>query len=251
MEQPDFTNLSNLYAIACDSFESGTCKLKFEFVNYLNIHCRIYQSGKQYVITFTPFDYVTLSSYVRTGVGILTKQDLVDLGNGIGMNRFFHDVARAFVSDITSVIPSKSTIYIAGISMGGSIGLCASYFLHLAGYTRIRITTFGSPRVGNLQLRNWFDGKNVNNYALLMKIDDVRRIDPVCLFPSTSYGAYVNNSLQGIYERKVVPNPLLYVDQEDTDLSLTKIVFSLGFPSSVARLWNEIHTIETYYEALC
>lgn len=258
MAVTDLDNLSNMLIIAdCNNshdFPSDFVNVQ-SVTNKLGIDCHVYKCGNDRVVTFSPFDYKSLMSFVSTGASLLYKQDMVSLDGGVCMNRFFHDNAKEFYDMVRPALKCRGKIYITGVSMGGSIGLCFSYFVReLKKKSTVRVHTFGSPRVGNLALRNWFDRNvTVDNYTLVRVVNGVKRVDPVCLFPSTTYGCYVNNNLQAIFNKEIMKDASVYMDQPDTHITLTSVAWNArngGLDKDTAQLWDEIHDIGRYFEDL-
>lgn len=220
----------------------------------LGVTCYVYElEEKQLIITITPFYYQSFLSYLKTGFCLLQKQQLIEVPDRshLRMNKFFYTVASYFLEKLENTIMfHKNSINIIGMSMGGAIGLCLACLMTIKKYI-INVITFGAPRIGNLALRKYLNRCKkvcVKNYALIKIIDNIKRIDPVCLFPSAKYDCYVNNELIGIFDGDFVKPASLYMDQPDTHISLKSLICNFGFDDFTLELWREIHTIKTYYE---
>lgn len=240
MTETDLHNLQNILTIAdCNNEEPFIAKDIQEFArfNYNDIECIVYlQKKTTAIITFSPFDFKDYRS-LKTGFQLIFYQNIQNMGN-VGMNSFFNTVSSYFCEKV-KFPPDVTKLYITGISMGGAIGQCFYYHFVQNHKMPTKIFSFGSPRVGDKNLHDWFE-KNVDikNYVLVKN----NKIDPVCLFPSG--GEYINNANLKTIGR------ISKISQPDTEITFKSLLYNFGLERSVSELWDEIHNISEYYESL-
>jgi hypothetical protein len=143
----------------------------------------------------------------------------------------------------------KGKLYITGISLGGALGQC--FYYNLCNNTNFNkktiITTFGSPRIGDVKLKAWFINKKtkIYNIVLFKKYEIYRKPDPVCLFPG--YDNYTNNSnLFMLINNQLVPYADNYIPEDLPKMD----IYNLFTNGDISKEWNDIHDIGEYYEHL-
>lgn len=246
----DLKNLLNMYLLTytSESFDLPVwCEEQIG-----GIKCRIYKTQGTLIVTFSPFNCENWLDYLRIGGKLVWQQDMVSCGSAGKMNRFFHNVSREFVKCIREKNPKFSKMIITGMSMGAALGQC--FYYHFKPRVQTRIYAFGSPRIGDIRLRNWFENQKklkITNYALFKLIDNVKRIDPVCLFPSCAYGQYVDNAhMTMIYNRKIVEQAEYFIYGHDTEITPWSVFYNCGLSKKVRKLWDLIHDTDEYYDQL-
>ena len=252
----DLNNYRNLFTLADNhSHRDGLKGVELIKEVSLNDTVRgfLYKVEESHVLTFTHFDYYSLCGYLCTGAGLLFKQNLTQVGEkGEAMFQFFAEKAVQFWTELESILSGLDHLFISGISMGGAMSL--AFYWHLSQHIFLPVTlvTFGAPRIGNDQLREWFTDQNgleVTSFGLVKKVDGKYRADPVCLFPPRGSDEYsFNPNLKRIRGKKVQSLERSVIgDQPDTDLSIKTVVFG---SNETSRLWDEIHNLEEYSNTL-
>ena len=250
----DLDNIENLFMIAnCHNFKPDFKQLAS--IEYdATIKGFLYEYRNNYIVTFTPYDYKGLLSYLKTGMKLLYNQDLTRLEDG-GMNSFFYRYSLRFFEDMKPFFTKKvKKIYVTGISMGGAMSQCFYYHLHsiLPPSTSTILYTFGSPRIGDGKLMQWFTRqkklhlKNIFLLKLVQQDGITQRIyDPVCTFPNRE--EYINNAnLYGLCHNKLLSDGTSLIDRELYEFTLCNLFFS----SALSKAWEETHNIEEYESAL-
>ena len=216
----------------------------------------IYTCGNDVVITFSS----CIGSFVSTGCQIVCWQSMTKLEDGRAMNSFFHTYAGVFYKEffptLKRCIKKRSKVYITGISMGGTLSLGFYYYMRKDFTNFCQLMTFGAPRIGNRQLKDWFreecdNNLDLNNYVLFKTFDNTRKADPVALLPiRTRQNPYVDNLFMiMIYEHRFCSANRM-IEQPDTNISFCSILYGLFFQTEQSKWWDEIHNIEEYYSAL-
>lgn len=249
----DLENLNNIYLLTytCGDF-SDQLEIWHE-EKYMGIIFRVYIQEKTLIVTFSPFNNEKWSEYLRIGFQLVWYQNI----NKSGMNTFFHDTSLYFAEKVSKKFKSffrkpDANLVITGMSMGGALGQC--FYYHLKPDVQTRIYSFGSPRIGNGDLYNWFKNRKnlyIVNYALFKMVGKYRKVDPVCIFPSQYRGDYSHNyNLTMIFDGTVASSAWQYIDQLDTDISLYGLICNCGFDKETSRLWELIHDTDAYDEAI-
>lgn len=246
----DLDNLSNMYLLTYTSDNFNQLSLYWtETIG--GIKCKIYRHNSTLIVTFSPFNCDNCLDYFRIGGKIVWQQDMIDCGVG-KMNRFFHNVSKEFADRLRLKNPKFSNLIISGMSMGAALGQC--FYYHFRPSVKTTIHAFGSPRVGDSNLRNWFQSQKklkITNYALFKLVNNVKKIDPVCLFPSCRYGPYVNNAnMTMLYDGKIINQAEYSIDGPDTDITLMSIISNCGLDKNSGYLWDLIHDTDEYYYAV-
>ncbi len=250
----DLNNIANLFSIAdChNSTEFKGLKLIKNVKFDDTIQSFLYKYGKDYILTFTPYDYKNAYSYLKTGFEILYNKDLIKVHHGF-MNNFFYTYSTKFVDNMKNELSTlKGKLYITGISLGGALG--QSFYYNLCNNTnfdrKTYITTFGAPRIGDTNLKLWFINKmktnmTIYNIVLFKKYEIYRKPDPVCLFPG--YDNYTNNAnLFMLIDNQLVPNADIYIPEDLPKMN----VYNLFMNGDISKEWGDIHDIGEYYEHL-
>jgi len=254
----DLNNIVNLFTIAdCHNSNSFNGLKLIKNVKFdETIQAFLYKHGKDYILTFTPYDYKNAYSYLKTGFEILYNKNLIKVKDGY-MNNFFHDYSVKFVNSMKEkMLNLKGKLYITGISLGGALGQC--FYYNLCNNTNFDrqtyITTFGSPRIGDIKLKLWFMDKIkektknntvVYNIVLFKKYEIYRKPDPVCLFPG--YENYTNNSnFFMLLNNQLVPDADIYIPEDLPKMS----IYNLFTNKDISTEWNDINNIGEYYENL-
>lgn len=226
----------------------------------------VYMSGTMKGVMFKENDsntaYISFSSLVPfwfldflvKGWYIIKDQELVDCGNGIQMNRFFHYWSKLFVERFIPVLGKTQIdkLVITGMSMGGAMSQCFAYnLLTQLGDTRhfkVEVLAFGSPRVGNAELGKWLtENVTIVNYSVVVKIGDKFWGDPACYFPCSE--GYVNNP--NLKLKRMGEEFCGSVESDSTDISFTTLKREWSFvPLSVLPAWNKAHQFHTYMDNL-
>jgi len=260
----DLDNIQNMFLIAdCHNNDQPDLQLVKKY-NYNSIIKGIlYKYKSNLIITFGCYDYCgDVFSFASTGFQLWYYQNMKKIGC-LGINTFFHNYSKLIYNEFESYINDhikafpKGHIYITGISMGGALSQC--FYYHFKQTTqssyRVSISTFGSPRIGDANLRKWFmnntkSGLTINNYVLFKLIDGYKKADPVVLFPHCSTSnCYVNNAkLTMIFNKQIEKsvNASNIIDQPDTDITLKSLICG----SHYSKYWDEIHDLEQYYNNL-
>jgi hypothetical protein len=250
MSKVDLSDLSNIYLLTYTSTVYDQISVWYE-EQIEGITCRIYKIEKTMIVTFSPFDCQNFIDYFRIGGKLVWQQDMIDCKDG-KMNRFFHNVSQNFVDRIRAKKPKFSKLIITGMSMGAALGQC--FYYHFKPSVNTKIYAFGSPRIGDANLRSWFEKRNsltIANYALFRLVDGCKRIDPVCLFPSCKYGVYVNNSnMKMLYEGQLFDQAEYIIDGPDTEITLLSILCNCGLDKETSHLWDLIHDTDKYYSMI-
>jgi hypothetical protein len=248
----DLNNITNLFTIAdChNSTEFKDLKLIKNIKFDDTIQSFLYQHGKDYILTFTPYDYKNAYSYIKTGFEILYNKDLIKVKHGY-INNFFNNYSIKFVDSMkTEMTKLKGKLYITGISLGGALG--QSFYYNLCNNTNFNrktfITTFGSPRIGDTNLKLWFlnqTNTKIYNIVLFKKYEIYRKPDPVCLFPG--YDNYTNNAnLFMLLNNQLVPNADNYIPEDLPKMN----IYNLFMNEDISKEWSDIHDIGEYYSQL-
>jgi hypothetical protein len=252
----DLENISNMYLLTYTSETFDNMKVWYEKERN-GIRLKIYKYGKKMIVCFSPFNCEKIIHHLYNGAMILWKQDTIniDIGN---VNRFFYDISLELSKEIMSKIrdfffSGKKKLIITGMSLGGALGQCFYiHFRNLIGDYQTTIHSFGSPRIGDIKLAKWFISQNkleITNYGLFeLDSDNIKRIDPVCLFPSRKYGNYVNNvNLKMIFRKQIVDHAEYNIDQPDTEITPLSIICNLGLDKKTSELWDKIHDTDLYF----
>ena len=257
----DLNNLKNMFVIADCRTNNKHKGLKLVKNTVLNqtLQSFLYKSGKDLVLTFTSYEPTDLKG-LWTGVMIWYYQNMVTTPFG-SMNQFFHDKSLIFYNDMKEDIQkhftkhSKGYLYITGISMGGAMS--QAFYYHIQPIQKTIITTFGSPRIGDMNLRDWFyscckNKLSICNYALFKQFGLCKRVDPVITFPhKDNKQRYVNNSnLIMIYKNILSNNAEYSIDQDDIHITVSHIICNFLVSSELDKYWQEIHNIDEYYNGL-
>ena len=244
-------NLLNMYLLTYTSNVFSQLSIWYE-EQIGGITCRVYKINKTMIVTFSPFHCEKLIDYFRIGGKLIWQQDMVDCVVG-KMNRFFHNVSQNFARRIRDKKPKFSKLIITGMSMGAALGQC--FYYHFKPLVETKIYAFGSPRIGDADLRSWFEKQRhltITNYGLFKLVDGFKRIDPVCLFPSCKYGLYVNNAnMTMLYDGQIVAQAEYIIDGPDTEITPLSILCNCGLDKETSRLWDLIHDTDEYFRFLC
>jgi hypothetical protein len=260
----DLNNFKNMFLISsncasnCETEEIKGLNLVKNTVLNQTLQSFLYTCGTDLVLTFTPFNPQDLQGLL-VGVKLWYYQNMIRTQNG-DINKFFYDNALLFYNDLKSYIHAhftkytKSRLYITGISMGGA--LSQAFFYHIKNLDKkIIITTFGSPRIGDVKLRDWFcQQKNlkISNYALFKKFGLYKKVDPVITFPHRNKTQlYVNNAnLLMIYNKVIKKNVDCHIDQPDISITIPSLIKRLFVSCELDKYWEDIHNIDEYYESI-
>lgn len=255
----DLTDLSNMYLLTYTSETYKGLNLWYE-TEKNGIKLKIYQSKKTLIVSYSPFNCDQLTHHLYNGGLIVWKQDTIDIDIG-AVNRFFYETSLSLASDILPNIKKffkkhQAKLIISGMSLGGALG--QSFYLHfrrLVGDYPTIIHSFGSPRVGDMKLSDWFicqKNLQISNYALFeLDSDNIKRIDPVCLFPSRRYGNYVNNpNLKMLFRKKIIDQADYYIDQPDTEITPLSLCCNFGLDKRTCELWEAIHDTDLYLDCV-
>lgn len=267
----DLENAKNMFIIAdChDLYDMASDMVIVKTVEF-NATTKAYvykcaSSPGEYVLTFTPFDFKSIGSFIRTGVALIRNQHLVNVGGTVRMNCFFNAISAKFINKLLDYLQSLriSTLHMTGISMGGAMAQCFYYHACRGGLNcSVSISTFGAPRIGNLAMFNWFrkratSKKNplvIKNYALFKLFEGLRKIDPVCLFPASTQMKdyrYCNNyALTMIFDGGFYEHADYHIDQPDTNITFRSLAWNFGLDVRTAEYWDKIHDIGVYFKAL-
>ena len=246
----DIDNIENLFTIAdCHNFMNDQMTL-VKCVSFDNtVKGFLYEYEGDYIMTFTPYDYKGLYSFVKTGIKLLWKQDMVKVDHG-RMNRFFHDYSLMFYKEFEPYFKdiNYKKLYITGISMGGAMGQC--FYYHLRNHLRNRKTiiyAFGSPRIGDQELNDWFMSDReleIKNIVLFKFYGSGKKADPVCTFPNQQDYVF-NPNFYMLYEHQMFGNGTSYIKTNPTFK-----IRDLFYGSETCELWENIHNIGEYAKHL-
>jgi hypothetical protein len=211
------------------------------------MHVKLFFLRKSIVIRFAPYETEDIIESLMIGSNIILNQDLIPVKNGM-MNRCFYKLAAKSIPFIKLFIQTQKTVYITGISLGAAIGQCLYYQLReLHPDLNIFVYSFASPRVGDINLKMFFEADTkakITNYALFKVVDKIKQIDPVCLFPPFPHSN--NANLTMIFKNDIVSNAEMYIEQPDTNISLISLAYNFGLPKQINRLWELIHDVDEY-----
>jgi hypothetical protein len=204
--------------------------------------------------SLTPFFWPI--DFLYKAWSIISDQELVVVEHEIKMNKFFNTWSEQFVDVAYSEIEKffddgGQKIVLTGMSMGGSMAQCFSYYLHAKHDIQIpvEVISFGAPRVGNEDLvyliSKW---SSITNYAVVVDMSNGSYVDPAVHFPSSDKG-YVNN-----------PNIVMRQGHETTDKKISSYETNISFetfkkewtfiPNSVLPAWNSAHQYWAYMQNL-
>lgn len=240
-------------------------KLQRTVVLSESLKALLYQCGRDLIITFTPFEMGSFRDGMTLGVNLMFKQDIVpiysaDVTHRMGMNRFFDEYGRKFRDLLYQNVakPLLGDLYLTGIGTGGA--LAHAFYYHVSNHRNdfsARITTFGSPRVGDIGFAAWLDQRRtrhklqIYNYSLCQNYRQGYRIDPWTLFPSREQGEYVNNlNMLVLYNGGVYNLEEKSLDQLDMHIPFNDLISQVsGVTIDNCFLWDDIHDIDKYWKA--
>lgn len=256
----DLTNLKNLFVIAnCRTHNEHQILPVIKYVamnqpvfclfQYEQSECYIYEQKEDLIMTFTCYDATDLMS-LWYGLKMWSKQNL----NKMGMYQFLADLASDYYEQLKPFLNThfkkypKGNLYITGISIGGALSQIFYYYLKQDFDPLTNITTFGSPRIGNQKLKNWYlDQKKLtlSNYVLF---NADKQVDPIVVCPqSNEKQPYVNNAnLIMLYQNKITPHVVEHElneqKQPDTALTIASLISS--------DHWDEGQNVTAYFKGL-
>lgn len=227
------------------------------------LKCVLFRSENTLRLSFSSFTFQTIFNFINVGFQLLQYQNIVTVDDekNIGMNAFFSHWASRFLERTTEYIVDflakneNAEIVLQGMSMGGAMSQCFYYYLMNSdirmGKSIVRVVAFGSPRVGNSQLREWFaEQRFIVNYAICIPLDGKVMGDPVCYFPSAKLG-YSNNHNMTHMNEKNVYNGDFHNSASDTDVNFKNFLSDLSFiKKDDLRVWCVVHTFEEYMKHL-
>ena len=263
----ELNNLKNMFIISanCGSNDNFSENTNFRLIkktqlNHILKSFLYINTNNDLVLVFSDYTTTGIKGYF-TGIKMWYYQNMISTVVG-NINQFFYDNSLLFYKDIKPYIQNhlksfpNCNLFITGIGVGGAMS--QAFYYHISNYmsyfnVKIIINTFGSPRLGDYRLRDWFfDQPNlsIRNYALLKKFGYYKRVDPVITFPhKTDNYHYVNNAnLVMIYNNKICNNSECHIDQDDMTITIPSMIKRLFIPSDVFEYWKDIHTINEYYE---
>lgn len=264
----ELNNLKNMFIVSAscgrnDNFSENTnfrlikkTQLNQILKSYLYIN-----TNNDLVLVFS--DYSSVSAGIKsyfTSIKLWYYQNMISTFVG-NINQFFYDNALLFYNDLKPYIQNhfssfpNCNLFITGIGLGGA--LTQAFYYHISDYisylnVKIVINTFGSPRIGDYRLREWFYGQpnlSIHNYALFKKFGFYKRVDPVITFPpETNHYHYVNNAnLIMIYNNKISNDAEYHIDQDDMTITIPNMIKRIFVSSDIFKYWNDIHTVDEYY----
>jgi hypothetical protein len=209
-------------------------------------------------ISFSSFTFQNIFNFINVGYQLIKNQNIetVDEKSNVGMNSFFLYWSKMFFArakeTIISFMKEKCSrkIIIQGMSMGGAMSQC--FYYHLKNSTlpeyNVSVMAFGSPRIGNNELRNWFlhVKADVINYSICVEVDGKLMGDPVCYFPTEKRG-YVNNYNLTIKNSNEVYCGYFHNMDSDTDVSFKNFCKEWTFiKKEDLKIWQAVHNFEEY-----
>ena len=229
------------------------------------IKCVVFRVKSCLKISFSSLTYHTLFDFLYTGYQIIMYQNLEQVDDTfIKMNSFFKYWAKKFFIKLENIIKEfiqekgAKNILLTGMSMGGAMSQCFFYYLMSSKIIPekiiINVKAFGSPRIGNDTLNNWFMAykNNIINYTICVSHNDEIVSDPVCYFPSAYHG-YVNNfNLQFRYNKKIYDSYLSIGNyNKDTDITFSNFFREWSFiKKDDLKIWIITHQYDPYMKNL-
>jgi len=245
------------------------------------VKCVIFRDKSVLTISFSSLTYQTLANFLYTGYQLIMYQNLEDIdkddricncfssSTNMKMNSFFKYWAKRFFDQAKDIIAKfiqendfreRKSIILTGMSMGGAMAQCFFYYLEMfrvsVDYNNIEIhvKSFGSPRIGNQALKNWFNmfGNNVINYTICIQLDEKgMTCDPVCYFPSSDYGYVNNHNLKYMHNKREFDYSLIQNRGKNTCITFMNFFRELTFiKKDDLKLWVKIHQFDEYMKNL-
>lgn len=242
------------------------------FQQYAENNRKKFGPTNKYTIVFPPFDDLTISGINAFYVNGYIAQYQTNTGNTVGIHTGLYSYIEEWYTKqfLPLGIRQNADIYIVGTSLGGALTNIAAYFLVNNGYTSVHFYAHGSPRVGDLNFKNYMDSAPFENDSCnyirfnnaIGKNAFSTEFDPVCTFPPNQMCFhrmlsgrcldFVNNSrLRGFSAGMTFDVSLLGFDkQPDYDMNSFTVYGRLYQPpilhNSSSYLWDYIHSVTAY-----
>ena len=230
----------------------------------------LWRSGADHLLSFSPVDFGSYihGMFVRTN--FMLKQDLVSVHRSMDqqsyrMNHFAYDYGKRFAAPSlverlqTEILEHGhkrdgrcGTLHLVGMGIGGLLALSFYFFLTQT-FTPVftRIVTFGSPRLGDSELREWFRDCIKHNLLLVTNYCSVgpprsegALRDPQCSFPPGE--GYVDNDLVFFRNFQHVEHVAEEQPHSAPSLRAMSATVTGGMDAAKMELWLKLHTIQAY-----
>jgi hypothetical protein len=224
------------------------------------VKCIIFRNDTEMKVSFSSFTFQNLFNFLNIGYQLLSYQGIKMLDENIGMNSFFYYWSNEFWKRTKKVITEftdeqdTNTLILTGMSMGAAMAQCFYYHFKNSNLSiaNTRVLAFGSPRIGNSGIQDWFNNQNdiITNYTICSTVGKHIMVDPVCLFPSEKHG-YVNNKCLTVMNNRKVYTQEPYNMKSDTDVNFMNFWNEWSFiKNDDLKVWEAVHQFEEYMKHL-
>lgn len=116
-------------------------------------------------------DWITDTEFIK-----VNRKDMGSLHNG------FSDAWGLLKDEVVKRLDKNKKLILTGHSYGGAIATIAALSLHNKGFKIDALYTYGSPRVGNLEWKKYFEKSGIKHYRIKNGKDFVTTIPKILFF---------------------------------------------------------------------